>query len=132
MDAPWADTTFDYTLTVSPGQSSLTLSVASGINVKVMVRVRETIKSGTVFVTDRDVTLTTEEHRLPTAYFQHLEDCERRANKLLGELNRDYAISEAPGPRFNPRLETASKYLARVQQERPDDVQRALVSLGYR
>lgn len=132
VDAPWADTTIDYALTVTPGFSSLTLSVESGVNVKVMVRVRETIRSGTVFVTDRDVTLTTEEHRLPSAYFQHLEECERRANKLLGELNTKYAISEAPGPRFNPRLETASKYLDRVQRERPDDVQRALVSLGFR
>jgi hypothetical protein len=132
VDAPWADTTIDYALTVNPGFSSLTLSVESGVNVKVMVRVRETIKSGTVFVTDRDVTLTTEEHRLPSAYFQHLEDCERRANKLLGELNTKYAISEEPGPRFNPRLETASKYLDRVERERPDDVQRALVSLGFR
>ena len=132
VDAPWADTTIDYALTVTPGFSSLTLSVESGVNVKVMVRVRETIRSGTVFVTDRDVTLTTEEHRLPSAYFQHLEECERRANKLLGELNTKYAISEAPGPRFNPRLETAAKYLDRVQRERPDDVQRALVSLGFR
>jgi hypothetical protein len=132
VDAPWADTTIEYTLTMNPGYSSLTLSVDSGINVKVMVRVRETIKSGTVFVTDRDVTLTTEEHRLPSAYFQHLEECERRANKLLGELNTRFAISEAPGPRFNPRLETVSKYLGRVQQERPDDVQRALASLGFR
>jgi hypothetical protein len=85
-----------------------------------------------VFVTDRDVTLTTEEHRLPSAYFQHLEDCEQRAYKLLGALNTEYAISEAPGPRFNPRLETVSKYLDRVQQERPEDVQRAMTALGFR
>lgn len=132
VDAPWADTTIEYTLAVNPGHSALTLAVGSGINVKVMVRVRETIKSGTVFVTDRDVTLTTEEHRLPSAYFQHLEECERRANRLLGELNTRFAISESPGPRFNPRLETVSKYLDRVQRERPDEVQRALAALDIR
>ena len=132
VDAPWEDTVIEYTLTVAPGHTSLTLAVDSGVNAKVMVRVRETIKSGTVFVTDRDVTFTTVEHRLPSEYFQHLEDCERRANKLLGELNTEYAISQAPGPRFNPRFETVQKYLERVERERPDDVQRALTSLGYR
>ncbi len=65
----WANTAIEYTLNVTPGHTSLTLKVESPINVKVVVRVRETIQSGGVFVTDHDVTLTTEDHRLPSAYF---------------------------------------------------------------
>ncbi len=51
---------------------------------------------------------------------------------MLGQLNREYAISEAPGPpRFDPRRHVAAEYLERIQRERPDEFQRALVELGY-
>ena len=96
VDAPWADTTIDCTLTVNPVQL-----------VDALRRIRRQRQGDVESARDDQVRngvrdrprCHADDRGAPASerVLQHLEECERRANKLLGELNTDAPISEAPG-----------------------------------
>ena len=122
--------TVEYTLTPVAGSTALALSLPPGSgNGSFVLRVDETIQSGRTFSTMYSFDLVTRELRLPAEYFGYINDCSKRAAKMLSDINRRYAKSAPPGTRFDPRRETVVDYLARLARTAPDVVQAALADL---
>ena len=73
--------------------------------------------------------LVTRELQLPSEYFAYVKECEKRAGRMLADINQRYAKSAPRGPRFDPRRETVVDYLERLSHTAPDVVQAARANL---
>jgi hypothetical protein len=122
--------TIEYTLTADPGATGLALYLAIGSgNGSFLLRVDETIQSGRTFSTMYSFDLVTRELQLPSEYFAYVKDCEKRAGRMLADINQRYAKSTPRGPRFDPRRETVVDYLERLSRTAPEVVQAARANL---
>ncbi len=126
----FATFTIDYTLSPQPGATGLSVSLAAGSgNGAFVLRVDETIRSGRTFSTTYPFDLMTRELELPAEYFAYVEDCQKRAARMLADINQRYAKSAPLGPGFDPRRQTVVDYLEELSRTAPEVVQAARARL---
>ena len=111
-----------------PGQTTITLRcLTPDVNIDgLSIIVEEKIKSGILLRSEQKVEIVQRILRLPQAYFDRLDECQRSSDSMLRGINMDHAISgnQAQIPPFDPVMYTQAEYLVDVAERFPDAVER--------